>query len=65
MNYCIRCLHAAEPARAVSPENPVRETVLGVPLLIVAFLLTTVVFAALGWLLALIRHGTGGGVSAG
>ncbi len=64
MNYCIRCLRTAEPTSSAPPENLARERILGVPLLIGAFLLTTAVFAVLGWLLALTRLWMGGGVSA-
>lgn len=64
MNYCIRCLQAAvEPADAVAKEDPRRDVVLGVPLLIGAFVASAVGFAVLGFLLALVRQGAAGGVS--
>ena len=64
MNYCIRCLQAAvEPERKA--ENPAADRAYGIPLLIGAFLLSAIVFAALGLLLAMFRHGTPGGVTAG
>jgi hypothetical protein len=64
MNYCIRCLQSAQiPGASRETENPERDTVMGIPLLIGSFLLAIVVFAALGYLLALVRQWTGGGVT--
>src|SRR5690349_24515029 len=66
MNYCIRCLQAAsEPLRPARGENRVAEAALGVPLLLVSFFASAAVFALMGYLLALLRHLTPGGVSAG
>ena len=65
MNYCIRCLQAAsQPARAAE-ENPRASVVWGIPVLLLAFLGTAVVFAGLGFVLALLRVAAGGGVTAG
>ena len=64
MNYCYRCLQqAAEPAREAKRENRTAEVALGIPLLLLAFAATAAVFAAMGFLLAVLRQG--GGVSAG
>jgi hypothetical protein len=63
MNYCIRCLQAAEPAK--KQENVAADRVMGVPLLIGSFLLAVAVFAAIGFALAILRHATPGGVTAG
>lgn len=64
MNYCIRCLQsAAVPERDRVQDDPHRDTMLGVPLLVGSFFLTVAVFAALGLLLAMIRTWTGGGVT--
>jgi hypothetical protein len=64
MNYCIRCLQsAADPDRDARREDPRAETALGVPLLIGSFILTAGVFALLGFLLALLRQWTPGGVT--
>ncbi|MCC2669282.1 MAG: hypothetical protein K0Q72_1753 [Armatimonadetes bacterium] len=56
MNYCIRCLQAAAPDRNADTPNPVREAVLGVPLLLLSFAGTAGVFAALGFVLSLLRR---------
>lgn len=64
MNYCIRCLEAARvPGAERGEESPERDTVLGIPLLIGAFLVAVLLFAAMGYLLALVRQWTGGGVT--
>jgi hypothetical protein len=64
MNYCIRCLDAAsEPAKRARPENRAQETVLGIPLLVVSFILTVGVFGLLALVLAALRGQ--GGVTAG
>lgn len=60
MNYCIRCLQSAAQPAAAREEDPRREVLLGVPLLLGSFLLSIAIFAALGFLLALLRQGTGG-----
>ena len=66
MNYCIRCLQsAAEPARDARRDDPKREVALGIPLLIGSFLVAAAVFAAMGFLLAVLRNWTPGGVSVG
>lgn len=65
MNYCIRCLQAAsQPARAAA-ENPRAAVAWGIPVLILAFLGSALVFAGLGFALALLRVAAGGGVTAG
>jgi hypothetical protein len=56
MNYCIRCLQSAAPDRAADEVNPAREAALGIPLLLGSFVGTAAVFAALGFVLALLRH---------
>jgi hypothetical protein len=56
MNYCIRCLQAATSNRAVDVVNPAREALLGIPLLFLSLAGTVGVFAALGFLLALLRR---------
>jgi hypothetical protein len=57
MNYCIRCLQAArQTVQEQRRENPVADTALGIPLLIVSFLATAGVFGALGLVLALLRQ---------
>jgi hypothetical protein len=64
MNYCIRCLQAANAAAVtVRPEDPRRDAVLGIPLTIGAFILSVAAFWLLGFLLALFRSGAGGGVT--
>ena len=64
MNYCIRCLQAAtEPARAEQQENPGREVLIGVPLLILSFFTAAGVFWVVGYVLALLRQGGGGGLT--
>ena len=66
MNYCFRCLRSATGQfQPEVKENKVREAALGVPLLIGTFLLAVGVFALLGLLLAVVRHWTPGGVTAG
>ncbi|MGV3723475.1 MAG: hypothetical protein ACO1SX_21480 [Actinomycetota bacterium] len=56
MNYCIRCLQSAAPDRAADVVNPAREALLGVPLLLASFIGAVGVFAALGFVLALLRR---------
>jgi hypothetical protein len=56
MNYCIRCLQSAAPDRSADAVNPARERLLGVPLLLASFIGTAGVFAAFGFLLALLRR---------
>ncbi len=65
MNYCFRCLRTAAPAEAVVPDNPRREVMVGVPLLLLSFALSVGVFFVLGLLLAILRQSGAGGVSAG
>jgi hypothetical protein len=66
MNYCIRCLRAVAPLNgAAKPEKRAADRVLAIPLTLAAFAASTAVFAALGYLLALLRHFAPGGVSAG
>lgn len=56
MNYCMRCLQSAAPDRTAGAVDPVLERMLGIPLLIASFLGTIGVFAALGFVLALLRR---------
>jgi hypothetical protein len=64
MNYCIQCLQSASASGAErAEENPQRDAVLGIPLLIGAFLVAVVLFAVMGYVLALVRQWTGGGVT--
>jgi hypothetical protein len=64
MNYCIRCLAAAtQPAPEAARESPARDAALGIPVLVVSFVLTVGVFALMGLLLAMLR--ATGGVKAG
>jgi hypothetical protein len=64
MNYCIRCLQsAAKPAREAERDDPLRETVLGVPLLLGSLVVAAGIFALLGILLAMLRHLTPAGVT--
>lgn len=65
MNYCIRCLRAAEPAGETVAADPRRDTWLGIPMLIAAFFLTVLAFASLGWVLSVLRLWSGGGVTQG
>lgn len=65
MNYCIRCLRAAEPAQESEESNPRRDTLVGIPLLLGAFCLSVLTFAFLGWVLSLLRLWSGGGVTQG
>lgn len=63
MNYCIRCLSAAKvPQAAAAKEDPKRDALLGVPLLIVSFAVAVGVFVVAGVLLAVLRSGTPGGI---
>jgi hypothetical protein len=65
MNYCIRCLEAARPAgQEVRKENPRAAAAWGIPLLALSFVLAVAVFWALGFLLALVRNWSPGGVGA-
>jgi hypothetical protein len=64
MNYCIRCLQAASQPAAASTDNPRNATLLGIPMLILAFFGTAAVFGALGFVLSLLRVAEGGGVTA-
>lgn len=66
MNYCMRCLAAAAPpaARRERRASPERAAALGIPLLVVSFLLAVGVFWVLGFLLALFRNTSPGGVGA-
>ena len=64
MNYCIRCLQAAtEPVRERKRDDPKREVLLGVPLLLGSFAAAALAFAMLGFFLALIRAAAPGGVT--
>ena len=64
MNYCMRCLQsAAQPAREARRDDPAMEKLLGVPLLFVSFLVAAGIFAAMGLLLAMLRHATPAGVT--
>lgn len=65
MNYCIRCLQAAAPRGRERGEAARPSAVLGIPLLLGAFLASALVFAVLGYLLSLVRHLGPGGVTAG
>ena len=66
MNYCIRCLRAAtEPVQEAKRDDRARDTLLGIPLLIGAFLAAAALFAAMGYLLAVLRYASPGGVSGG
>jgi len=65
MNYCTRCLAAAAlPEGRRRAEAAARAPGLGVPLLLGSFLLAVAVFWALGFLLAVLRNWTPGGVGA-
>lgn len=65
MNYCIRCLQAAAQPKQVVADNPRMAVAWGIPVLILAFLGTALVFIGLGVALALLRTAAGGGVTAG
>ncbi len=66
MNYCIQCLTAASaPLKEKQADNPGREAVLGIPLLVAAFVAAVGVFWALGYAIALFRSTSPGGVTVG
>jgi hypothetical protein len=66
MNYCTRCLKSeAQPARGAGRDNAAAERALGIPLLILSFVVAAGIFTLLGILLATLRQATGGGVTAG
>lgn len=65
MNYCVRCLEAAQQPQAQAKERPALETALAIPLLLGALLAAAGVFAAFGFLLVYLRHLAPGGVAGG
>jgi hypothetical protein len=64
MNYCTRCLNAAAPEEPRRPQ-PLQAAALGIPLLILSFAATALVFVGMGYLIAAARAAMSGGVTAG
>jgi hypothetical protein len=65
MNYCTKCLNAAAPEVQARQKSPLQAAALGIPLLIVSFALTALVFVGMGYLIAAARAAMSGGVTAG
>jgi hypothetical protein len=66
MNYCTRCLNAASPeAKARKAATPLQAAALGIPLLVLSFAVTVLVFVGMGYLIAAARAAMSGGVTAG
>ena len=65
MNYCTKCLNAAAPAAASLGGTPLKNAVLGIPLLVLSFGITVLVFVGMGYLIAAARAAMSGGVTAG
>ena len=65
MNYCTRCLNAASPEVQARRASPIQVAALGIPLLVLSFAVTVVVFVGLGYLIAAARAAMSGGVTAG
>jgi hypothetical protein len=63
MNYCIRCLTAAQaPPAAVQVADGKRDVLLGIPLLVLSFAVAVGLFAVAGLVLAFLRSGAPGGI---
>ena len=65
MNYCTRCLNAASPEIQARRTSPLQAAALGIPLLVLSFAVTVVVFVGMGYLIAAARAAMSGGVTAG